>query len=125
MSTRCYIGKLNPDDSISAVYCHWDGYPEWVGKILTDHYTDEEKLDKLLELGQVSSLGPEIGEKHDFNDRNDNFCTFYGRDRGESDTGAQRFSSLSDYINEVGVDYHYIFGGGKWRVFSNKGEIKL
>ena len=40
MSTRSYIGKLLPGGSITGIYCHHDGYPEGVGVILRDHYTD-------------------------------------------------------------------------------------
>ena len=36
MSTRSYIGKKHNDDTFTAIYCHFDGYPEGVGQTLVD-----------------------------------------------------------------------------------------
>lgn len=66
MSTRSRIGVLNEDGTIRSIYVHWDGYPSNNGKILAEHYRDIRKIQKLIELGDISILGPEIGEKHDF-----------------------------------------------------------
>ena len=41
MATRSNIGIVNEDDSITAIYCHWDGYPEHNGKILLNHYNNK------------------------------------------------------------------------------------
>lgn len=37
MSTRSRIGMINPYGSVSSIYCHFDGYPEGVGKTLHDN----------------------------------------------------------------------------------------
>jgi hypothetical protein len=87
MATRSGIGIEHDDGTVVGVYCHWDGYPEGVGRTLQDHYLDRAKAAALVELGSVSSLGAEIGERHPFQERRDDWSTFYGRDRGESDTG--------------------------------------
>ncbi len=34
MATRSNIGIVNEDGSITGIYCHYDGYPEYVGKML-------------------------------------------------------------------------------------------
>jgi len=34
MSTRSNIGIVNGDGSVKAIYCHFDGYPAYVGRIL-------------------------------------------------------------------------------------------
>jgi len=61
-----------------------NGYPSNNGRILLDHYQDEDKIDTLLSLGALSSLGPEIGEQHDFEDKaRSEWCMAYCRDRGE------------------------------------------
>jgi hypothetical protein len=94
------------------IYCHWDGYPEHNGVVLLQHYTDPDKVAELISLGSVSSLGPEIGEKHDFDSRDMNVCTFYGRDRGEEDVGATEFETLEqavDYYDRSGCEYIYVF----------------
>ena len=66
MSTRSRIAKLNDDGSIRVIYCHSDGYLSYNGRILLEHYTDPAKVDALLDLGDISSLGEEIGEQHPF-----------------------------------------------------------
>jgi hypothetical protein len=93
------------------IYCHWDGYPEYNGMILIEHYLDINKVKELISLGDLSSLGDEIGEKHAFNNRDEKYCTFYGRDRGEPGTNAKPFASLEDVINyyRPAVDYVYVY----------------
>ena len=93
MATRSYIGKLNPDNTVSYIYCHHDGYPEHNGVILQEHYSTPFKVDQLLALGDLSVLAEEIGDKQDFNDyvnRNRNWCLAYGRDRGEINVSAKK-----------------------------------
>ena len=55
MSTRSRIGILLPDDSILSVYHHWDGYPEWLGVTLEEHYNTFEKASELIDGGNMSS----------------------------------------------------------------------
>ena len=56
MATRSRIAIENQDGTVTSIYCHFDGYVDSVGKKLFEHY-DQEKLEKLLELGDISSLG--------------------------------------------------------------------
>ena len=82
MATRSMIGVRRPDGKVEAIYCHWDGYLDHNGRILLHHYTDLEKVKALIALGDLSSLGPEIGEEHDFDgpynkDICISFCGFY------------------------------------------------
>ncbi len=57
MGTRSVIGREQNDGSIRTVFCFLDGWPEGVGRTLLDHYQDPEKIDSLLELGPLSSIG--------------------------------------------------------------------
>lgn len=66
MATRSSIGVILDDGTVKSVYCHWDGYPEYVGYILYTHYTDPTKIHTLLDHGGISSLKAEITD-----------CTFY------------------------------------------------
>ena len=97
MGTPSSIAMYMKDGSLRSIYCHWDGYPEHVGNILKNHYTDPHKIAHLISLGDLSSLGEEIGKPHDFNARLDGVCTFYGRDRGEDKTEAMRHDSFSQW----------------------------
>ena len=121
MSTRSLIGATRPDGSVLAIYCHFDGYPEHNGRILARHYTDAAKVEALIALGDLSSLGPEIGEKHPFNERPDGVCTAYGRDRGETGTEARSYSSeiafaLALASGDSAAAYGYLFRNGEWAV---------
>lgn len=115
MSTRSLIGKTNPDGSVTYIYCHFDGYPEGVGKTLSLHYQDAAKVDALLALGDISSLGEEIGTKHSFNDRPAGETTAYGRDRGEKGTEAKTVSSPEAFRETSSwTEYWYLYGERGW-----------
>lgn len=120
MGTRSYIAmELENDQGYRAVYCHWDGYPSHNGRILHDHYSDPAKLTALLDLGSISSLGTDLGEKHDFNNRGNNPAqtTFYGRDRGEQGTEAVIYPGLNALMDMVGdswAEYLYVYSMGLW-----------
>lgn len=118
MATRSLIGKILPGGGILSIYCHWDGYPENNGEILKNHYQDPEKVDKLISLGDLSSLAPEIGdEPHDFDSPPNGVCNFYGRDRKETGVDPQMSHTLAQFMRRAdksGAEYVYIFNEGKW-----------
>ena len=123
MGTRSRIGVMH-GDKCKSVYCHWDGYLEHNGKILLENY-DSAKANNLVALGDLSSLGPEIGEKHDFDVRftggaiGENWCKFYGRDRGETGCEFQTddtFEKFLERANGCGAEYYYIMKDGEWYV---------
>ena len=118
MATRSHIGVRNTDGTVDYIYCHWDGYPEHNGKILIDHYADMDKVNALMKLGNISILGPEIGEKHDFDSliRNENWCRAYGRDREHADQQVKTIQ-FADLLKDDSVDYIYVFDGDYWECF--------
>jgi len=70
MATRSTIGMLLEDgQTIRSVYCHFDGYPKGVGVTLKNCYNDTTTIENLLDLGDLSVLDVEIGEKQDFGAR--------------------------------------------------------
>ena len=125
MATRSTIAKLGKDGIIKAVYCHNDGYLEYNGKMLNEHYKDESKVDELLAHGDISSLNKNIGVKIDFMDyelraKNEQ-CRFYHRDRGE-DLMFNEFESDIEYIewaNDVANGFIYLYAFGAWYVYDN------
>lgn len=48
MATRSTIAVEQPDRTVRVVYCHWDGYPSWVGKILERRYGDRASATALI-----------------------------------------------------------------------------
>ena len=125
MATRSFIGILNSNGSVTGVYCHWDGYPDGVGKVLKEHYTDRSKVIELLELGGLSSLGPRIapepGEAHSFNKPAPGVTVAYGRDRGEKNRVSHTFQNLEALRRDVwsifNADYAYVFSNGEWNTY--------
>jgi hypothetical protein len=130
MATRSSISIRNEDGSYTGIYCHWDGYLSNNGRILAENYTSEDKIRQLLALGSISSLGAEIGEKHAFSNPNkygsdeyraweeahSNWCTAYGRDRGEKNTAAVTKRTVLELLDKIGQEYDYLWYDGKWHV---------
>lgn len=123
MSTRSAIG-IKHGDRIKAVYCHFDGYLGHVGRALNTYYQDSIKVNKLISLGDMSCIGADIGDEHDFNQRNEYLadgigreCTFYSRDRQEEGVEFKSFDSeaaFMDYYDGCGCEYYYLYDHGVW-----------
>ena len=123
MGTRSMIAIQNPyNKTVRAVYCHWDGYLEHNGAILQKHYSNSPKVNNLIALGDISSLRPEIGEKHAFSRLETpmddeaydklygDMTTYYGRDRGETGTEFKVFKTLAEAEDHyTWSDYFYCF----------------
>ena len=117
MGTRSTIAIQNADGTVTGIYCHWDGYLSYNGRILKENYNTEAKVRELIALGQLSALGETIGEKVDFNNAPDGQCIAYGRDRGEIDSDAETFNTWTDLLNLSGQEYNYLFVPDEgWRV---------
>ena len=113
MATRSTIGIKKEDGTIDLIYCHWDGYLEGVGKTLKQNYTNEQKIQQLISLGSVSSLGDEIFPKtnHSFDSPEKNVTVFYGRDRGETDVDYIKVYSLDEYKKQF-QEFNYLWKDG-------------
>ena len=110
MATRSFICKLLPDNSVTGVYCHYDGYPDGVGKTLKEHYTDPKTVDGLLALGSISELNENLTE-----------TVAYHRDRGEDLAPNRVYPSVIDAValspQDLGAEYVYVFGPQGWAAF--------
>ena len=131
MGTRSAIG-IKHGDVVKAVYCHWDGYLEHNGLILARFYDNSVKVNKLISMGDMSSLGAIIGEKHNFDQPNlaetleETVCKFYKRDRGEENVDYRTFKDVQDFLENfnAGEEYHYLFDNGKWYYSAYGEELK-
>ena len=122
MGTRSAIG-IKHGTVIKAVYCHYDGYLEYVGRTLLLYYQDSIKVNKLIAMGDMSCLGAAIGNKVKFSHRSNYLdngtaeqCTFYGRDRGEENVGFRTFQSEQEFVDEfeAGEEFYYLYDRGTW-----------
>lgn len=121
MGTRSNIGIVNLDNSIDAIYCHWDGFLSYNGKILLQHYTSTDIVNQLMDLGDLSSLNeklyPDDSKPHTFQNAQDDVCVAYGRERSESDVDCKTFINIDEFEKyAIGTDaeYQYLFNSGKW-----------
>ena len=103
-ATRSQIGIELPNGKVVAVYCHWDGYPEHVGKILKKHYKNAQKIKDLLKVGKygISALRKDVWKKHDFDAPYDEiekkgWTTFYGRDRNDKGNMSHQYKNREEY----------------------------
>lgn len=121
MATRSTISLRLEDDSVKTIYCHSDGYTDEVGARLKEFYNTKEKVEALLELGDLSSLGsklnPDSELPHSFDDRQKGVTVAYGRDRGEKGTTATIYESFDHAQKE---EYNYLFIDGQWFVSENE-----
>lgn len=123
MATNSRIGKMLPDGTIKQIYCHWDGYVEGgVGETLVEHYDNEQDINALLALGDLSILARYLYPKgeHSFDKPETHVCVSYSRDRkeNEEDTCA-KVVSMEEWMTpfySLGADYYYLFNAGNWLV---------
>jgi len=129
MGTRSRIGVMH-GDKVKSIYCHYDGYLEHNGQVLAQYY-DSAKANNLVALGDMSTLRPQIGEKHAFSqfdlppeeveaykELTRDWCTFYGRDRAEVSVWkvANTFEEFLEQADGCGAEYYYIMKDGVWYV---------
>lgn len=113
MATRSMIYLQTGKDSYAGIYCHWDGYLSHNGAILQNYYNTREKVEELVALGNLSSLGrylraPE-GTQHTFDDPWPNTCVAYGRDRGEENQEARTYTRKQIRESDGWEEYSYLF----------------
>jgi hypothetical protein len=116
MATRSRIAIENQDGTVSSIYCHNDGYPSHNGCILNDHYPDREKVEKLIALGSISSLAPEVEPTgpHSFDRPQSGTVVAYHRDRGE-DLHTRTDKSIDSFVTSDVEEYGYIMTKeGSW-----------
>ena len=128
MATRGNIGIVNEDGSITAIYVHFDSYPEYVGKMLLNHYTTSDIVNGLMNLGDLSILSESLysttginlystNNRHTFNNPQKGVCVAYGRDRGEQNVDSVIYDDLGQYEDMAGdtlAEYQYLFEDGVW-----------
>ncbi len=133
MGTSSAIGIKQPNGQIQAITCHWDGYPEHVGRILHEFYNHEAKVMRLLSLGSLSSLGesmtPPPGVRHSLEHPAKGVTVAYHRDRGDDLRKPVRFADTEDYrLNaqkRFMADYVYLLDNGVWKVLDNQSWIPV
>lgn len=119
MSTSSFIA-IKTEDGCKTIYCHNDGHPAYMLKMLRDNYNSKELAEKLIAFGDASSIKSNLEPttaSHDFFSPAPNVCIFYNRDRGDD----WRLASPKVYTKEEllkdGFNFNYIFEDGTWNAY--------
>jgi len=106
MATRARIGLELKNGSVLSVYHHWDGYPEWLGRILKTHYNDRAKVAELIDGGDMSTCWAENNQPE--------YYTMRGEDL--STCAPRHDADLCEYLikNNSGEEFAYVFRSGEW-----------
>ena len=118
MATRARIGLKLDDGSIISAYHHWDGYPEWLGVTLKEHYNKKEDIAKLIDGGNMSSCysDNQYDEKKQEFVKNDPKPEYYGGD-DERPRLSRNFTQFA-FDSKSGEEYLYLFVDNEWNGFS-------
>ena len=118
MGTRARIGLKLDDGSILSVYHHWDGYPEWLGVTLKEHYNTKDQIAELIDGGNMSSCWSDnIYDvmKKEFIKIDDPKPNYYGGD----DEAPRLDRNFQEYAKNANAceEFIYLFDG-TWTGFS-------
>jgi hypothetical protein len=105
MGTRARIGLELKDGSILSVYHHWDGYPEWLGRILKTHYNSRSLVAELIDGGDMSSCWTD--ERWDDSGVKGVYGPEYYSQRGEN-CPPRHDKDLMEYLQN-GEEYAYVY----------------
>ena len=105
MGTRARIGLELSDGSILSVYHHWDGYPEWLGRILNTHYNARSLAEELIDGGDMSCAWTD--ERWDNTGVKGVYGPQYYSQRGE-DCPPRLDANLSEFLQN-NEEYGYVY----------------
>ena len=117
--TNGRIGILKDDNGqVESIYVHCDA--DRIGKVLKKHYADKAKVEKLISLGDCSSIGPEVeppeGAEHSYDNPIPGVTVAYVRDRDEDWDDCHPSLHMDEatfWKSDFG--YHgYLYKDGEW-----------
>ena len=120
MGTRSRIGIQLKDNSVLSVYCHWDGYPSFNGRVLNEFYSTPEKVADLINGGNISSLHTNVGWN---NETLPETGPQYYTSRGESikENEPELNKNQREYLktaDNCGEEYAYLFTSAGWTCYN-------
>lgn len=118
MATRSFIA-IQDGTIFRDIYCHNDGYLGNNGFKLKNFYNTFDRVNKLIELGDISSLGHQLSNDDIVENTDGSVTLAYGRDRNEEGT----FARVCNSENKLRTDeYNYLFKDGVWywRTYKDK-----
>ena len=141
MGTRSRIGIKLTDGSILSAYHHYDGYPQWLGRNLVEHFNSYDQASELIDGGDMSVCysteawnsnviyqtilkSDGTTKKVPMRDKDGTFIydlqkevpsPLYYSERGET-CPPRLDDNLFDFLNN-GEEYAYVWENGSWTAY--------
>ena len=123
MSTNSTIA-IKTDKGYEAIYCHNDGYFDYMYPMLDTWYNSWERAQALVSFGDASFIAkrimPSKDSSHHFDHPEEDVCIFYHRDRGEELNIFHCYRKEELFKRQF---YVYIFEDGRWRAYQAGVEV--
>jgi hypothetical protein len=103
MGTSSMIGFYNEDGSVTATYCHYDGYLEYNGRMLVENYNTIAKAKAVATCGYLSGLVEDLSQS-----------IVEAVHSQDPIVYASPEVFLKCGSNHAGADYLYLFDGEAW-----------
>ena len=125
MGTRSRVAVMH-GDVCKSVYCHYDGYLDYTGRILLSHY-DSTAANALIARGDNSGVKETLEEMNFYEDREAE-----GEDVEEFVNStpwavAHSFEEFLDQVQGCYGEYYYVMRDGVWyagAVYDTDGLVK-
>ncbi len=104
MGTSSMIANYNEDGTVTATYCHYDGYLAYNGRLLFEAYNTPEKAKAVANAGYISGLKEDLQTSLD--------------ESVHSNQSPVTYNSVEDFLANgrefACADYLYLFDGDAW-----------
>jgi hypothetical protein len=125
MGTRSRVAVMH-GDVCKSVYCHYDGYLDYTGRILLSHY-DSTAANQLIARGDNSGVKETLAEMNFYEDReaeDEDVSQFLKSTPWEV---AHSFEEFLEQVNNCCGEYYYVMKDGVWyagAVYDTEGLVK-
>tara|TARA_B110000238_G_scaffold38625_1_gene40772 strand:+ start:2111 stop:2788 length:678 start_codon:yes stop_codon:yes gene_type:complete len=113
MATRALIGYLDDSKKLTTTYNHYDGYPEYLGKVLKEHYGGDEKAKYVASVGYITSIDEDGKINSKFNESANTMIL--------DEEAFSAAMQIGDEVNGYGADYGYVYFNDEWNTIKNNG----
>lgn len=125
MGTRSRVAVMH-GDVCKSVYCHYDGYLDYTGRILLEHY-DSTKANQLVARGDNSGVKETIEEMNFYEDRTEEDDDVQEFINSTPWAVAHTFEEFLEQVQGCGGEYYYVMRDGVWYagcVYDTEGLVK-
>ena len=116
MGTRSRVGIMH-GTVCKSVYCHYDGYLDYTGRILLSKY-DSTLANMLIARGDNSGVKETLEEMNFYSDRDEDNVSWQV---------AHTFEEFLEQVNGCCGEYYYVMRDGVWyagAVYATEGLVK-